>query len=239
MEQNLGLLTNLINYKMNLNLNEPDCAFIIDTYFVEKRITYFSMEFSRLENPDINSLANLFLKLSPERETDRINIEQFYECLSRKNIGCDKIEFERTIAKFRNEKKIKEFEEKLKRNTDIRPTIEDLMRLNGFDFEKFIAGLFEKAGYTVEITKKTGDQGADIIVTKNGVSTAVQAKRYSGSVGNKAVQEVVAAMKYYDCDGAIVITTAEFTKSAFELARVNKVQLIDKEGLSKLLDEIL
>ena len=53
------------------------------------------------------------------------------------------------------------------------------------------------------------------------------------------IQEVVAAMKYYDCDKSMVITTGKFTKGAFELAGRNGVQLIDKKGLDDLFDFIL
>ncbi|MFH0798529.1 MAG: restriction endonuclease, partial [Candidatus Woesearchaeota archaeon] len=79
----------------------------------------------------------------------------------------------------------------------------------------------------------------DLIIEKNGISTAIQTKKYSGSVGNTAVQEVVASMKYYDCDKAMVITTGNFTKGAFELAGRNGVQLIDKKGLDDLFDLVL
>ena len=96
-----------------------------------------------------------------------------------------------------------------------------------------------KAGYKVKVTKKSGDQGADLIVEKEGVSTAIQTKKYAGNVGNTAVQEVVASMKYYDCDKAMVITTGKFTKGAFELASRNGIQLIDKKGLNELFDSIL
>ncbi len=71
-EENKASLVNLINYKMKLNLNGRDCNFIINTYLVEKHINLFSKELSRLKNPDINSLANIFLKLSPEMEADRM-----------------------------------------------------------------------------------------------------------------------------------------------------------------------
>ncbi|MBS3118495.1 restriction endonuclease [Candidatus Woesearchaeota archaeon] len=108
--------------------------------------------------------------------------------------------------------------------------------MSGLEFEKFIASCFKKKGYNLKITKATGDQGADIILEdKKGVLIAVQIKKYVGSVGNKAVQEVVASMKFYDCDKAMVITTGTFTKSAFELASKNGVQLIDKKGLDDLI----
>lgn len=246
--ENIRHLTNLINQKMKLNITERDCNSILETNSIENAINLADKEVSKLKNYDGESLAKAFLKISPRAEfhknrvivwSNGVGLPIFYKCLDRKKINYDKDVVEQNLRKLLDDKDAAEFETKLYRNNGGIPTIDELGKLSGFDFEKFIAGLFEKTGYTVEITKKTGDQGADIIITKNGVSTAVQAKRYSGKVGNKAVQEVVAAMKYYDCDEAMVITTAEFTKSAFELARINKVQLIDKEGLKQLLDEAL
>lgn len=87
-------------------------------------------------------------------------------------------------------------------------------------------------GYYVEPTKITGDQGADLVIKKIGIRTVIQAKRYSGSVGNSAIQQVVAAMKHYNCKQAIVITTGIFTQSALNLAKSNDVELWDRKILA-------
>ena len=65
-------------------------------------------------------------------------------------------------------------------------------------------------GYVVNSTELTGAQGADLILVKNGVKTVVQAKRYSGSVCNKAVQEIVAARNLYFAEKGIVVTNSIF-----------------------------
>jgi len=130
---------------------------------------------------------------------------------------------------------LENFEQKLLR-TNKKISKKDIEEMSGIDFEKFIGNCFEKKGYNVKVTKATGDQGADLILEdERGILTAVQVKKYSGSVGNKAVQEVVASMKFYDCDKAMIVTTETFTKSAFQLASKNGVQLIDKKGLDDLI----
>ena len=73
-------------------------------------------------------------------------------------------------------------------------------------------------GYKIVHTKLSGDQGADLVVERFGEKTAVQAKCYSGAVGNKAVQDVLAAKEYYKCSKAIVITTSGFTRQAIDIA---------------------
>lgn len=106
--------------------------------------------------------------------------------------------------------------------------------VSGEEFELYLKKLYIKLGYRVELTKTTGDQGADLILYKDGLKIVVQAKFYSSPVGNKAVQEVVGAIKFYDADYGIVVTNNLFTKSAIELADANNIELIDKFKLDEL-----
>lgn len=116
-------------------------------------------------------------------------------------------------------------------------TIADIDGMTGQEFEKTIAGLFERKGYDVEITKGSGDQGIDIIARRAGKCIGIQAKCYTGTVGNHAIMEAVGGMKYYDCDSCMVVTNSTFTKSALELARVNAVELWDRGILIDNLNE--
>ena len=108
-------------------------------------------------------------------------------------------------------------------------------RMCGHDFESFMKDVYSILGYKVEETKKSGDQGIDLIIKKHFKRIGVQLKRYSKPVGNSAVQEAVAGKKYYKLDKVLVLTNTSFTKSAIELAKANKVELIDREDLKILL----
>lgn len=88
-------------------------------------------------------------------------------------------------------------------------------------------------GYSVIHTPLSGDQGADLILSGNKGRIAVQAKRYSSKVSNKAVQEVVASKALYKCTEGLVVTNNYFTNSAIELAEANGIGLIDREKLKK------
>ena len=69
----------------------------------------------------------------------------------------------------------------------------DIDIMSGEEFESFCAKVLQDNGFeNVNMTKASGDQGVDIIAFKDGVRYAIQCKRYSNSVGNKAVQEVIA-----------------------------------------------
>jgi hypothetical protein len=99
--------------------------------------------------------------------------------------------------------------------------------LSGVEFESWVAKLLNEKGYDVRATPATGDQGADLIAKKNGKTVIIQAKRYQGAVGNKAVQEVISAVAYYGGDEGWVITNSSFTPSAKALAQKSNVRLID------------
>jgi len=110
--------------------------------------------------------------------------------------------------------------------------------LNGAQFEEYLKDLFINLGYKVIKTKLSGDQGADLVLKKDDLKTVVQAKKYTGTVSNKAVQEVVASKKFYGADETMVVTTGNFTKSAMALAKSNGVILWDKTKLNSIIKEI-
>jgi restriction system protein len=109
--------------------------------------------------------------------------------------------------------------------------IDDIDQMGGKTFEKYLEVLFEKLGYRVERTRYIGDYGADLVTAKDGVKTVIQAKRYRGKAGVKAIQEAVAAKGYYDCSKAMVVTNSFFTQQAIELARRNQIELWDRDKL--------
>jgi restriction system protein len=110
----------------------------------------------------------------------------------------------------------------------------------GEEFEHFVSDRLEDSGWSVRHTARSGDQGADLVAEKPGVSVAVQCKLYTQPVGNKAVQEALAAQRYYATTHAAVISNAAFTKSAVQLARSADVLLIhisDLDTLDRLLED--
>ena len=103
--------------------------------------------------------------------------------------------------------------------------------MTGEEFEEYLKAQFERQGYKVRLTPRSNDYGADLVLTRNKEVTVVQAKRYQGNVGNKAVQEIVAAQAYYDADRAMVVTNSYFTNPARKLAEANDVELWDRDNL--------
>lgn len=104
----------------------------------------------------------------------------------------------------------------------------DFDYMDGWEFENWSAEWLGKHGfYNVEVTKGSGDYGADIICSKNGETYAVQCKKYSGKVTYRAVEEVICAKNYYGTDRAMIFTNSELTPQADEAAKKLGVVVYD------------
>jgi restriction system protein len=112
-------------------------------------------------------------------------------------------------------------------------------QMDGFQFEFYLKALFQELGYKAQVTAKSGDFGADLIM-KGQQKIVIQAKRYGFKkrVGISAIQEVYGAQAYYKADEAWVVTNSFFTKQARALAEACNVQLFDRKALQKLILEV-
>ena len=110
--------------------------------------------------------------------------------------------------------------------------------MEGLEFEYYCADLLAANGFIeVEVTKSSGDYGIDILAEKEGVTYAIQCKRYTGLVGVKAVQEAYAGRDFYDRMVGAVMTNQYFTKSAVEAARKLKILMWDRDYIEYLEDK--
>ena len=105
----------------------------------------------------------------------------------------------------------------------------------GLEFEHYCGELLEANGFTeVQVTQASGDYGVDILAKKDGITYAIQCKRYSAPVGIKAIQEIYAGKDYYDCMVAVVMTNQYFTSNAIEAAKKLKVLLWNRDELERM-----
>lgn len=121
---------------------------------------------------------------------------------------------------------------------DSRTYLNNLATMSGHDYEVFVGNIVEDCGWQVQVTKGSGDQGADVIAERDGVRIVLQCKLYASTVGNKAVQEVYAAKTFYDCGHAFVISNSTYTPSARKVAERTKVRLLHHDELPDVLKEI-
>jgi restriction endonuclease Mrr len=117
-------------------------------------------------------------------------------------------------------------------------TPDTLDKLSGIEFEEWLAGVFRQQGYETETTPTSGDFGVDLILKRPDKTIAIQAKRYAGSVGVAAIQEVSSGRSFYQCDEAWVVTTGVFTAKALTFASRIGVQLKDRQQVLGWLETV-
>jgi len=134
---------------------------------------------------------------------------------------------------------IKTYQKEKYESMVLKSGISEVDEMSGLEFEYYLSLLLGELEFkVVKITPASGDYGADLIVKdQDGTKIAIQAKRYKNSVGLKAVQEIVAALSYYNCEKGMVITNSFLSQSAKKLAEANNIELWERELLmQKLLD---
>lgn len=110
----------------------------------------------------------------------------------------------------------------------------DISLLDPNEYEHFCADLLEKIGWDTRVTQASGDQGIDVLAKKDGFLLALQCKKYSSPVGNKAVQEAFSGGTFYEAKAFAVVSPVEYTSSAKELANSLGVLLLHHDDLSGL-----
>lgn len=69
---------------------------------------------------------------------------------------------------------------------------------DGIEFEHWCADRIRAQGWDVSVSKASGDQGVDIVAARDRKRVAVQCKRYTNPIGNKAVQEAFTGAQNVD-----------------------------------------
>lgn len=122
-------------------------------------------------------------------------------------------------------------------NTSQKGKYPDFDHMDGHEFENFCATILKQNGFkNVSVTKCSGDQGIDILASKDGIKYGIQCKCYASEVGNKAVQEAFSGKTFYNRHVGVVLTNNYFTPSAKELAEKNGIILWDRKQLLKMIE---
>ena len=118
-----------------------------------------------------------------------------------------------------------------------------LQQMDPYEFEHFIADLWERMGWSAEVSSAAMDEGLDVIARKStpyDQRVAIQAKRYgpNTTVGSPDIQQYASLLHQYDgIDKVLVVTTNEFTGQARDLAERLNVKLINGTELAELVGQ--
>jgi len=133
---------------------------------------------------------------------------------------------------------------------DFAPTVlavaDQIRSMEGVEFEHWVADLFRRAGFQVEVTQASGDHGVDLWASKQNRLVAVQCKRWDGAVGEPVVRDLYGAMTAANAQTGCLVTTGTFTTQAQLFSKGKPLCLvgfdalmevsISPESLSRLLD---
>lgn len=228
---NISNLSFLLSQKTPCRIDTSYLNRILEEEVEKYSYKVFKKRMTSNQPKDINEL--LYNLLNIYGVCYSIYLEVLFKLADDLKIGYNKNGIGRKISTIQKKIEISNFEKFLL--SDISTGVEDLDHMSGYDFERFLKSLFAYKGYTVEHTSLSNDQGADLVVLKFGIKTVIQAKRSGSKIGNKAVQECVAAINHYQANNGMVITNSEFTTPAINLAKSNGITLVDRAELSKML----
>lgn len=110
----------------------------------------------------------------------------------------------------------------------------DADELDPASYEVHCAHVLRACGWETKVLGGSGDQGADVIAERGRTRVVIQCKKYSRSVSNKAVQEVIGGRAVHRAQAAAVVSNAAYTRGAQELARMTKVLLLHHTELLSL-----
>ena len=162
-----------------------------------------------------------------EDNTDEV-FRDFFESFKFYNLSSDISLKEIVLEQLKNLE-----EEDRKKGFDINTLPPD-----GHEFEHWVANGLKIYGWKAKTTSGSGDQGIDVIATKDGEKIGLQCKLLSSPVGNKAVQEAFAGKAFHQTDAVAVISNASYTPSAQKLAMDTGVKLLSHHDIPNLYEKM-
>jgi len=118
-----------------------------------------------------------------------------------------------------------------------------LQQMDPYEFEYFVADLWERMGWETTVSAESADKGIDVTARKStpyDQLVLIQAKRYgpNTTVGSPDIQQY-ASLKHQQSgvDKVLMVTTNEYTQQARELADQLNVKLINGDDLVELIDK--
>ncbi|MEG1528691.1 MAG: restriction endonuclease [Clostridia bacterium] len=107
----------------------------------------------------------------------------------------------------------------------------EIEKMDNIQFEFYLSRIFTYKGCTVKFTPVIDDYGADMVVEKGGVVTAVRCLITKEILGCEVVYDSLKALSAYSCDQCMVITNGYFNSAAVKHAKGKKIVLVDKDTL--------
>lgn len=215
--------------------SDDELRAVLTAFSLKSDYDLFKVRLDRLaiqDSPALTAYASLVTN-------DQIYLPFLQQYLSERGDPNEELWLTRSLEEVRHRFKFQGFARdlELRRNNNLSVTMKMVDEMNPYSFELLLGMIFECQGFHVIETPKSGDQGADVLIEKAGEKIVVQAKLYTDTVGNKAVQEAFSAKEFFRCHKAMVVTNNHFTQSARQLAERNNVILVGRDQFERLLED--
>lgn len=117
----------------------------------------------------------------------------------------------------------------------------DFSKINGYEFEDFIANLFRNKGFKVTQTDYSCDGGIDLIAEYDkpifSGKYIIQCKKYTDNlVGQPEIRDLYGVVMSENANKGILITTSDFTEQARSFAKGKNIELINGNILNSIVD---
>lgn len=109
---------------------------------------------------------------------------------------------------------------------------EQIAKMDKAQFVIYVARLFSRKGYQVQLTPVVDNHDVDMIVEKMGVTIAVGCLLTDKIVGKQDVAKIFAGKEFYNVKNAMALTNMYFDRSALEYAKINHISLVDRNILA-------
>ena len=122
---------------------------------------------------------------------------------------------------------------------ETRTDLQGIRDLSWQDFERYVGEAYRRKGYTVEETGPGADGGIDLIARRNGETVLVQCKHWRARrVGVRYARELFGLVKAQDTSNGVLVTAGTFTPDALAFAKQTQLDLVDGEGLVRLIQDV-
>jgi len=110
------------------------------------------------------------------------------------------------------------------------------------EFENATAEIFRRTGFRSDVTSYSGDQGIDIVLSKNDTTIGVQCKRYrpDKKIGPAFIREFAGSLDGSNLQEGIFVTTSNFTPAARQAAKDSqyRIRLMNGNQLADLKNKV-
>jgi len=128
-------------------------------------------------------------------------------------------------------------EEERKNQLEKINTLEKIHNLSGEEFESLVKYIFEILGYDVMVTKRSRDEGVDLMLVKESKKEIAQCKNWSKPVGSKVAREFYGTLLHMKADKGYIVTSSYFSLPCKKFVIGKPIQLIEGHELIEYLKD--